>query len=72
VVGEVKKPGTFPYEPPLTLLKAIAMAGGATKKAAPKNSIIKRLKNDKIEKIEAAMDSLILPDDIIEVPLSFW
>ena len=72
VVGEVKNPGAFSHEPHLTLLKAIAMAGGATQKAAPKNSVIKRLKKGKIEKIEAAMDSLILPDDIIEVPLSFW
>jgi protein involved in polysaccharide export with SLBB domain len=72
VVGEVKQPGSFPHERRLTLLRAIAMAGGPTKKAAPKNSIIKRLKNGKVEEIEASMDSLILPDDVIEVPLSFW
>ncbi|MGB5686574.1 MAG: SLBB domain-containing protein, partial [Candidatus Electrothrix sp.] len=72
VVGEVKQPGSFPHEPRLTLLQAIAMAGGATKKAAQKNSIIKRLKNGKVEEIEAAMSTLILPEDVIEVPLSFW
>jgi polysaccharide export outer membrane protein len=72
VVGEVTRPGSFPHEPHLTLVRAIAMAGGPTKKAAPKNSIIKRMKNGKIEEIEAAMDSLIQPDDVIEVPLSFW
>jgi protein involved in polysaccharide export with SLBB domain len=72
VTGEVKQPGSFPYEPRLTLLRAIAMAGGATKKAAPDDSIIKRVKNGKIEEIEATMDTLILPDDVIEVPLSFW
>ena len=72
VTGEVKQPGSFPYEPRLTLLQAIAMAGGATKKAAPDDSIIKRIKNGKVEEIEATMDTLILPDDVIEVPLSFW
>ncbi|CAK8722708.1 hypothetical protein KKHLCK_11975 [Candidatus Electrothrix laxa] len=72
VVGEVKQPGSFPHEPRLTLVKAIAMAGGATKKAAQKKSIIKRLKNGKIEEIEATMSTLILPEDVIEVPLSFW
>jgi protein involved in polysaccharide export with SLBB domain len=72
VTGEVKNPGSFLHEPRLTLLRAIAMAGGATKKAAPKNSIIKRVKNGKVEEIEATMDKLILPDDVIEVPLSFW
>ena len=72
VVGEVKHPGSFPYEPHLTLLKAIAMAGGATKKAAQQNSIIKRFKNGKLEEIEATMSTRILPEDIIEVPLSFW
>ncbi|MCI5149722.1 MAG: hypothetical protein D3916_10110, partial [Candidatus Electrothrix sp. MAN1_4] len=72
VTGEVKQPGSFPHEPHLTLLRAIAMAGGATKKAAPDDSIIKRIKNGKVEEIEATMDTLILPDDVVEVPLSFW
>lgn len=72
VVGEVVKPGSFPYESHLNLMTAIAMAGGATKKAAPDSSIIKRLKNGKVEEIEATMNSLILPEDVIEVPLSFW
>ncbi len=72
VVGEVKQPGSFPYEQQVTLLTAIAMAGGATKKAAPKNTVIKRLKNGKVEEIEASMDTLIMPDDVVDVPLSFW
>ena len=48
------------------------MAGGATKKGAPDDAIIKRLKDGKVEEIEASMDTLIQPDDVIEVPLSFW
>ncbi|XCN74786.1 MAG: SLBB domain-containing protein [Candidatus Electrothrix aestuarii] len=72
VTGEVVSPGSYPHESGLTLLRAIAMAGGATKKAAPDDSIIKRLKNGKLEEIEATMDTLVLPDDVIEVPLSFW
>ncbi|MCI5159431.1 MAG: hypothetical protein D3906_13555 [Candidatus Electrothrix sp. AUS1_2] len=72
VTGEVVQPGSFRYEPRLTLVRAIAMAGGATKKGAPDDAIIKRLKDGKVEEIEASMDTLIQPDDVIEVPLSFW
>ncbi|MCW5211472.1 SLBB domain-containing protein [Desulfobulbus sp. TB] len=72
VTGEVVKPGSFLHEPRLTLLKAIAMAGGATKKGDPEDSIIKRLVNGEIKEIEATPSTLVQPDDVIEVPLSFW
>ena len=72
VVGEVKNPGSFPYEQGITILKAITLAGGATQKASTKNTVIKRLKNGKIREIETNMDTRLKPDDIIEVPLSFW
>ncbi|MCI5144060.1 MAG: hypothetical protein D3923_00715 [Candidatus Electrothrix sp. AR3] len=72
VVGEVKKIGSFPYEQGTTVLKAITLAGGATQKASTKNIAIKRLKNGKVLQLEANMDTLLKPDDIVDVPLSFW
>ncbi|CAK8717383.1 hypothetical protein GKODMF_08975 [Candidatus Electrothrix gigas] len=72
VTGEVVKPGSFLHEPRLTLLKAIAMAGGPTKKGDLEGSIIKRLIDGRIKEIKATPITLVQPDDVIEVPLSFW
>ncbi len=72
VVGEVNKPGSFTYEKDLTILMAITRAGGATKKASVKNTFIKRIQNGEETRIEVKMADSFRPDDIIEVPLSFW
>ncbi|MCI5166281.1 MAG: hypothetical protein D3903_09340, partial [Candidatus Electrothrix sp. GM3_4] len=72
VVGEVKSPGSFPYEQGITILKAITLAGGATQKASTKNTLIKRFRNGKVMEIETNMNTRLEPDDIIDVPLSFW
>ncbi len=72
VVGEVKNPGSFPYEQGITILKAITLAGGGTRKASTDSTVIKRLIKGKVMEIEADMDTLLAPDDIVEVPLSFW
>ncbi|MDO8281038.1 MAG: polysaccharide biosynthesis/export family protein [Thermodesulfovibrionia bacterium] len=72
VVGEVKKPGTFPYKSGMTVLKAITLADGATLKASTRNTVIKRIINNKEVKINVDMSDTLQPDDIVEVPLSFW
>lgn len=72
VIGEVKKPGSFPYEEGMTVLKAITLAGGSNVKAADKNTVIKRIENNKEIKIKVSMGDLLKPDDIVEVPLSIW
>ncbi len=72
VVGEVKYPGSFPYEEGVTILKAITLAGGVTRKASTKNTVIKRFRNGKVMEIESGIDNTLEPDDIVEVPLSLW
>lgn len=42
VVGEVVRPGSYPYQPGLDPLKAIALAGGFTDFASRKASIIRK------------------------------
>lgn len=72
VIGEVKKPGAYTYEEGLTVLMAITKAGGATKKASAKSTVIKRIIDGKEVEIEVNMGDPVQPEDIIEVPLSFW
>ena len=72
VVGEVKQPGSFPFEEGMTVLKAITLAGGATLKGAPRNAVIKRIREGKEQEIEVSLEDLLQPDDIVDVPRSFW
>jgi polysaccharide export outer membrane protein len=72
VIGEVKKPGSFPYEDGMTVLKAISLAGGRTNGSSQRNIMVKRIVKNKETKIKVKMSDILQPDDIIEVPLSVW
>src|SRR5713226_3110094 len=72
VSGEVKNPGGYPYEEGLTVLKAVTLAGGLTNRASEGRIKIKRLKGKAEVTIPAKLDDLILPDDVIVVPESFF
>ncbi|HEY5594520.1 MAG TPA: polysaccharide biosynthesis/export family protein [Nitrospiria bacterium] len=72
VTGEVRKPGSFPYEAGMTVLKAIALAGGLTDKAAPGRTQIIRKTNDKEDTLRAKMEDPIEPEDVVVVPESFF
>ncbi|MDP3014027.1 MAG: SLBB domain-containing protein, partial [Candidatus Subteraquimicrobiales bacterium] len=72
VNGEVKNPGAYKITKRLTVLKAITIAGGFTPNASQGRTKIIR-KTDKGETtIKANMDDLVMPDDIVTVPESFF
>ena len=63
--GEVAKPGSYPYEPGLTLIKAINLAGGTTRKGS-----IDRVKLNRIKPIENEViisTTEIFPGDTVTV-----
>src|SRR6266581_2993883 len=74
VSGQVKNPGGYPYEDELTVLKVLALAGGLTDKAAKWSADrihVKRQNGTNGKEAEnktMALDDLILPDDIVQVP----
>jgi polysaccharide export outer membrane protein len=80
VLGEVNKPGAFLMEnnTTMSLLKAMALAGSATKVASLKHVYIIRKGNDGMTEIEVRLDKLnhTVPDvqlraeDIVFVPVS--
>jgi polysaccharide export outer membrane protein len=72
IIGEVNKPGSFPFEEGITVLKAITLAGGPTKKAATGSVVVKRIENNLQIEIDVTMSTNLSPDDIVEVPMSFW
>ena len=73
VTGEVKKPDEYKFKEDTTIIKAIIIAGGFTDKAAKKSvNIIRKIDGEKKVIKKAKMDKLILVDDVIVVPESFF
>jgi protein involved in polysaccharide export with SLBB domain len=68
--GEVKKPGAYPFQPGLTLQKAIALAGGFTERASRGN--IKVLAADGVERDSVKLNAVIQPGAVITVEQSFF
>jgi len=72
ILGEVNDPGSYPYVNGMTLLNAVALAGGYTYRAAKKKVFITRGKDADRTKLSAQPQTMILPGDVIEVPERYW
>ncbi len=72
VNGEVKLPGAFPYQPGLTVQKAISIAGGFTERASQSSVQIEREKDAKHQEIEVDLNAPIAPGDVVIVKESFF
>lgn len=70
--GEVNKPGAIPYQPGMTLRKAIAIAGGFTERANRKNAEMISAAGDGQKVSSVSFDDLVHPGDIITVKQSFF
>jgi polysaccharide export outer membrane protein len=67
ILGEVKTPGSYPYVPKMTVLTAVAIAGGFTYRAAESEISVTRNWDGKARESRAARESSILPGDVIYV-----
>ena len=68
VLGEVQKPGNYPYVTGITALNAVAMAGGYTYRAKTTGYYVKRLDKDgKMIRVAATPETIIRPGDTLEV-----
>jgi polysaccharide biosynthesis/export protein len=72
VNGEVKKAGDYPYEKGLTIHKIVTMAGGFTDKAAMGRTKVLRIVNGEEQSMRVNLDTIVLPEDIVVVPRSFF
>ena len=68
ILGEVKQPGSYPYAAGITIVQAVALAGGFTHRARQGALVIARSG----VRLRAAPDAAVLPGDIIEVPERFF
>ncbi len=82
VFGEVQKPGTFSYEDGLSVVQAVALAGGFTRMAAKNGCTVTRVASPgNEERIKVPLDDIVggrapdfrlLPGDILYVPESLF
>ncbi len=72
VNGEVRTPGAYKITKGLTVLKAITLAGGFTPKSSEgRTKIIRKTEKGEV-KMKAKMDDLVMPDDVLFVPESWF
>lgn len=72
ILGEVAKPGSYPYVNGMTILNAVALAGGYTYRA-DKSGVTLTQANDPEKKEKAVPEeSSVMPGDIIRVPERFF
>jgi protein involved in polysaccharide export with SLBB domain len=71
IIGEVRNPGSFEYVNGMTVINAVALAGGFTYRADQDDIIISRGGSNG-PKVEAMLDTEVLPGDIVEVTERFF
>jgi protein involved in polysaccharide export with SLBB domain len=72
ILGEVKSPGKYPYVSGITVLNAVAMAGGYTHRARKNRTEIVRGGNPQETIKDAPETAIVLPGDIIRIPERFF
>lgn len=72
VTGQVRNAGSFPYQSGLTVLQALALAGGVTDRGSTSRLRITRLVDGKEMEIEPKRTDLVKPGDTIIVLERFF
>ena len=81
ILGQVQKPGTLAYSEGMTIIEAIAKAGGFTNMARKNAVTVTRMEDEKkktytlpVSQIESgkAENFLIRPGDVVSVPRRVW
>jgi len=72
MMGEVQKPGQFPYQSGLNVLTALAIAGGPTYRANRNTVQIQRRGETTMHDYPISTTVPILPGDVIKVPERYF
>ncbi len=67
VLGEVAKPGQYPYQPGMTMLTAVAVAGGFTYRAVQDYADDVRTQHGKVSQGNVTPESFLAPGDVVRV-----
>jgi polysaccharide export outer membrane protein len=67
VLGEVSKPGQYPYQPGMTVVTAAAVAGGFTYRAFDRYASVVRTRDGHAIEGKATRQSFVQPGDVITI-----
>jgi len=72
IIGEIEKPGSYPYTSGLNVLSAIAIAGGTTYRASKSAILIQHPGESALREYPLDSSVPILPGDIIKIPQRYF
>ena len=72
ILGEVNKPGQYPYASGMNVLRAVALAGGFTYRADESDVYIRHKGSNKEVSVPANQSSVVEPGDVIRVTERFF
>ncbi len=72
ILGEVNRPGSYPYVNGLTVVQAVAIVGGYTYRARESRVNVQRAGDPKGSKRPADPTTILLPGDVVNVPQRYF
>lgn len=72
ILGEVNKPGSYPYVSGLTVRQAVALGGGFNRRARTSSMTIIRQTPDGHVSLRAKLDDIVFPGDTLEINRRFF
>jgi polysaccharide export outer membrane protein len=72
ILGEVQRPGQYPYVPGMSVLTAVSIAGGYTFRANKKKAEIQRSVQGRVSKGDAMADTPVQPGDTVHIKESWF
>jgi polysaccharide export outer membrane protein len=72
ILGEVEKPGEYPYRAGLNIMSAIAVAGGNTYRASRSKVYIQRNGQGSFQEVPFGPTIPVYPGDVIKVPERYF
>jgi polysaccharide export outer membrane protein len=72
IVGEVEKPGEYPYKGGLNILTALAIAGGPTYRASKSTVLIQHPGENGLREYPMSSSVPVLPGDLIRIPERYF
>lgn len=70
--GQVKSPGAYPFQPGITVRKAVTLAGGFKERASESNIFVMRETDSRHTQSKIGSDGAVFPGDTITVEESFF
>src|SRR5476649_1340907 len=72
ILGEVAKPGEYPYRSGLNIISATALAGGATYRASKSTVLIQRMGESGMKEYPMSSNVPVLPGDLVRIPERYF